>query len=320
MRALLLASLAVAPLTAQSLDDLRRSVRDAAQSSHYATFLAGFLGLTGESELSGARLEIDDAADTELSLFTYPLRRDVPLGAGDGAPKLRFEGDLGYAVARVDLADAYDGQAPGFETRVKSRYEAFGGFAGVGIVVPFGAVSVTPLVVGGLAHVENTTYYQGPGATATAALFDGIVFNWDATYSVYGGGLVLQHDDLVLGDVRITPRLRYDLRRSDPLSADDPTQDEATTYEWLIARVDFEGPCGVQVAGREVHWTGEFAYKRFLDEVGDLLGFDDYFELGLGLRWGCRDLVPLLGECGLGGALLVGEDVLGWTFGVTVRF
>ncbi|MBX3464909.1 MAG: hypothetical protein KF830_17205 [Planctomycetes bacterium] len=308
----------VVPLAGQTLDDLRESVRAAARSSHYAAFLAGFLGLTGEAELSSARLQVDDDVGTEIGIVTYPLQREVPLA--EGGLRLRLEGDFGYAKARFTIDDAYAGQLPGLETRVKSRFEALGGFLGAGLVVPLGPVSVTPLLAAGIAHVENETYYQGPGAGVTAALFDGIVFNWDSTYAVYGGGLRLQHCDLDWGGVRVRPVLRYDLRRTDPLSADDPIQDDATTYQWLVARCDFDGDTGWQVGGRSVRWTGELGYKRFLDEVGELLGFDDYFEFGLGLRWNCGAVLPVLGECGLGGSVIVGEDVRGWTFGMSASF
>ena len=320
MRLALVVPLAAAPVCAQQLEDVRAAARDAARSSHYAAFLAGFVGLTGESELSGANLRIDDELDTEITLLTYPMHREVPLGDGDDGLRLRLEADFGYAKARFRSDDIYGGDLPGFETRVRSRYEAFGGFGGVGFVVPIGDVTVAPIVVGGITRVDTDTFYDGAGAAVAQQVLDGILFNWNATYAVYGGGLLLQHRDFLLGDVRITPRLRYDARRTDPLSADDPVQDEASPYEWSVARIDLDGPAGWDLQGRPVRWTGELGYKRFLDEVGDLLGFEDYFELGAGLRWNARDLVPLVGDCGLGGALLIGDDVLGWTFGVTMRF
>ncbi len=319
MRVPLIALLSMTSVPAQTaIDDLRQAVRDAAESSRYATFLAGFLGLTGESELSGAQFTVDGDIDTDFATITYPLHRQLSLG--EGGPLVRLEGDFGYAAARIAVDDVYGGQLPAVATSAKSRYEAFGGFVGAGPVLPIGDVSITPMALGGFAYVDNFTYYQGSGAGLGAAAFDGILFNWDATYAVYGGAVLLQHQELQIGPVHILPRLRYDVRRTDPLSTDDPSQDEAATFQWLVARLDLEGSTGWQVQGRDVRWTGELGYKRFLDQTGAVLGFHDYYEVGAGLRWDCTDVLPLLGEFGIGGSLLIGEDLSGWTIGMVAHF
>lgn len=91
----------------------------------------------------------------------------------------------------------------------------------------------------------------------------------------------------------IEPVLRYDVRRVDPLETDDAAQDEAATVQWAIARLGFDGPTAFSLGAGAVDWVADLAYKRFVDNSGRLLGFDDYFEFGAGLHWRCDRDLPL---------------------------
>jgi hypothetical protein len=170
----------LAPLAgAQTIDDIRDEVRALATDTRYPAFLSGFLGLTGEPALTGSSFRVGDKVETHFSLLTYPLHTEVELT--DGLPDLRLEADVGYATARFDVPDIFGGASPAVATRVTSRYTTYGGVAGGGPVFPWGDVRITPVVLGGFARVENKALYGGPGAAAAATVFDGILFNWDAT-------------------------------------------------------------------------------------------------------------------------------------------
>lgn len=312
-----LAFAAAAP--AQTLEELRDTVRDSARATRYPLFVASFLGLTDESELSGGRFRIDGDPDTDVSVLTLPLHREWDLG--ERAPRLLTEAKFGYATAELEFADLWAGTQPGFETRCNADFSALAGFVGVGPLFDLGGDwRLAPLAVGGFAHVQSDASYEGPGAPVSAALLDGILFNWDATYAIYGGSVLLRNDGWQWGSARVLPRLRYDLRRMQPLVVDDPVQDEVSTVQWLVGRLGFEGPTGWQFGDGGVDWLADVGAKVFDPEAAKALGTGHYFEVGGGLRWACDEALPGLSSATLNGAVFYGENFSGWTLGVSVAF
>jgi hypothetical protein len=77
------------------------------------------------------------------------------------------------------------------------------------------------------------------------------------------------------------------------------------------------GDAGFTVAGQPVGWGARLGYKRLFEDAGDLIGFHDYFELGGRLELNTRDALPVLASVGLHGAVIIGEDVSGWTAGLS---
>jgi hypothetical protein len=51
-----------------------------------------------------------------------------------------------------------------------------------------------------------------------------------------------------------------------------------------------------------------------------LIGFEDFFELGAGLRWPSPPLLSFLSAATVHGAVQFGDDVRGWSFGFGVEF
>ncbi|MFN3241615.1 MAG: hypothetical protein ACE37K_08905 [Planctomycetota bacterium] len=305
-------------VVAQSTSEIRDDLREQVRGVRYGAFLTAFLGLAEEAQLSGARFRLDGDPDTSFTVTTLPLRRDFDLGAG--LPQLRFEGDLGYVRARFDVDDIYRGSAPSIATRVTSVYEAIGGVAGVGPVFEADGWRITPLVLAGLAHVDNDTDYGGPGAASTRAVTDGILFNWDSTWFSYGAAIGAESPTYHLGEVELVGKARLDYRHVRSLQTDDPAEADQEDQGWLSLRADAEGPMHVDLFDRELRWTGSLGYKRFLRDGEELLGFDDYFQVGVGALWDCSELVPVLHRVGLNVSFLYGENVQGWTFGGLFRF
>ncbi len=305
--------------SAQTLEELRDAVRDVARSTRYPLFVAALLGLTDEAELSGGNFRIDGEPSTDLSLLNLPMRSKLELG--ESLPDLLVEGTVGYATARVDIGDVWSGSLPGLETRVVADYEAYGGFAGVGPLLPIGSRwDFAALAIGGVAYVDSDARYEGPGAPLSSVLLDGILFNWDATYAIYGGSLLLRNDGWQWGSVAVVPHLRYDLRRMDPIEVDDVSQDTESTVQWLVGRLGFEGPTGWTFRGRGVDWIGDVGVKVFDDDTADVLGFGEYLEVGAGLQWAGDELPSGVSKLKLTGAVFVGDDITGWTLGVSVDF
>jgi hypothetical protein len=304
--------------SAQTLDDLRQSVRDVTRRMHYATYATALSDMAADGELSGGHLRIDGRPDTELSLMALPWRRKVDPERG---LQPHAEVTVGYSNARLRFDDVWDGAAAGLETEVHTHYEAFAGDVGLGVSAPLGrGILVEPLAHVGVSYVRNQAYFGGVGSAFTDQLTRGILFNWDGWFGAVGGSLALKRPGLKIGDAEVSAQLRYDLRYSEAIAVDESALDVGDTLDWALARVDASMPASWHIAGQSVTWLGDIGYRRLLGGAADALGFDDFFELSVGLRVGTGDLVPGVSALQLSGAVMIGEDVTGWSFGLSARF
>jgi len=317
LRALLVLVATTAVAAAQTLDDLRQDLRQRLSDVKFAKALGTLAIASEELSLSSASFSFDDAEDTTLTTFTLPFQRTLDV-FGAGAPAVHVEGVLGHACARQSSADVYDGTAPGLETSVTSDWSALSGLVGAGPAFALGErATFSPLLIGGLTHLENETDYGGPGAPFTAALADGIAFNWDATAWVAGAAAQLdwRHP---FGELRLELLARYDVRWIGILQSDDPAQDFSTRAQIATLRADLTGPAGVNALSGAIDWRAFTAYRGFAE--GDLFGNRSLFELGCALELtGARDL-PLVDGAALHGSVFAGDGVRGWTVGVGLLF
>lgn len=279
-------------------------------------FLAGFLDQAENLELSSGRLDVDGEGGVALTTVNLPLQRDLPL---DDGYELHVEGSLSWFSARARLDDVWDGALAGNETSVRSRWQGGSAYVAAGPRLDLGRrLHLTPMLSGALAYTDNDAYYGGPGAATTAALLDGIVLNWHSTSAAVGGAARLEHEQPVGEAHRLRSLARYDLRRFEGIDSTDSAQDAPETLQRLLLRTGLDGPTGATVFDRPLDWNAHVAWTRFLGNNDDALGFRDYVELGLGLA------LPLHAEGGtrltLAGAVMVGEDVSGWSFGGSLAF
>lgn len=306
-----------AAAAAQTLEELRDQLRRDLRNSNYSALLGTMAGLTGDGQMSLGTLRAEDA-DDEWSFFTLPWRRDFEVG--DGWPRFRVEASIGWSKADLTTDDLWEGLLPGLETGARATYEVWAGDAGVGPVVPLpGEFTLQPLLHVGLAYLENDADYWGPGAAVSQVLLDGILFGWEQVEVSYGGSLALQYDGWRTGGTAWVPELRYDVRTCEPVESEDPSRDESTTQQWMSAHFGGSGPLD-RSAPDGWQWSVGLGYQRLLSGAHSILGFDDFFELGAGLRWPVPEWVPLLSAATLHGAVQIGDDVRGWSLGFGVAF
>lgn len=306
------------PLTAQSVQESRSELRARLSEIHFAKSLIGLVLAADELELGGARYDLDDPNDTDLTTLTLPGHTTVT-AFGEDAPALYLEGVVGYARADQTVADFYGGNRPGLETAVDSEWTTVGGLGGVGLEFSLtDELTLTPLASVGLTHIENEASYSGPGAAATQPVADGIAYNWDGLAVLWGGGL---RADWIrpLGDEHQLEVIgRYDVRQVEMVDDDDDAQDFESTSQVLTLRADVTGPTGAELFTHPLAWRIFGAYRNLLE--GDLFGTDQYVEVGGGLSLDTGDDLPLVGGLTLTGAVIVGDGVFGWSAGVGVVF
>jgi hypothetical protein len=303
---------------AQTLGDLREQLRENLRQAHFASALVGMVMLADDLELSGAHYRLDDSSSTEIDTFVLPFRK-VTRPWGQEAPGLYFEGAAGVARADESTADVYGGLLPQLATSVRTEWRSIGGLVGAGLdLEPVEGLHVAPILDVGLSWLQNRTDYGGPGAAVTAALADGIAFNWDALAFVYGGAVRVDWQADLGGGHRLECAGRYDLRWTDTVQTDDPAQDFAELIQVATARADVTGPLGWELLGATLGWRATVSYRRFL--AGDIFGVEDYVQVGGGVEFATGDSLPVGSGFTITSAAILGDGLAGWSLGVGMMF
>jgi hypothetical protein len=303
----------------QILEELRQQLREDATAVRYGTFINFLANTAADGQLSSGTLQIDTDPKTQLTSISLPFRTEIR--RDDEKCQLFGEATLGYAMAHSRFSDLWAGRLPGLETSADSHYHCFSGDGGLGISQPIGAgFHIQPLAHLGVSHVFNDTDFSGSGAALAQSLTKGILFNWDATYASYGGSFAVHNPDIPLGEFHLDAIVRYDMRHSMGIQVDEPVLDTEQNTEWLTARLRFDRETTWQLFGEPIHWLTDVGYRRLLGTAADSIGFADYWELGGGLGLTPKAAVPLIHHAELGAALLIGEDVIGFSIGLSVDF
>lgn len=304
--------------SAQTLEDLRKQLSEDLRGIHFAQSLVGLVLLSDELELSGASYTVADDSSTEMTVYALPFHGSTAVW-GEDRPSLYVEGTLGFAEARQGLADLYQGTLPGLETSVSSRWRTYGALLGTGLEFPVTpTLHVTPIVDAGVAWLENRTLYGGPGAPLTAALADGIAFNWDALTATYGcAGRVDWHH--ALGEHHELEVIgRYDVRWTEAFRVDDEAQDFVARSQLITLHAELTGPTGFTWREQTVDWQLMTAWRAFPE--GTLFGVDNYVQLGGGLILNTGDGLPAGRAIEVKAAVMFGNDFQGWTVGAGLLF
>jgi hypothetical protein len=310
---------ALAPAAyAQTIESLRDELRQNLRDIHFAQSMVGLVLLSDELELSGARYSFDDPEDTDITVYALPFHaRKEPWG--EDRPKLHIEGTIGWAEARQSVADAYGGQLPGLETALSTKWRTYGALVGGGLEFPIAKdLGVTPLLDLGLARVENRTRYAGPGAATTAALADGIAFNWDAIAFTYGGAVRVDWHRQLGPRHKLEVVSRYDVRWTETVTEDDVAQDFVARSQLITLHGDVTGPLGINMFEQPVDWQLGAAYRAFPEN--DLFGVNQYVQFSGSLLFRTGERLPYGNGFALSGAVMLGEDFHGWTLGFRLLF
>lgn len=301
--------------SAQTIDDIRAELREGLRDTHFAKGLVGLVLAADEVELSGGIIGLDDTVDTEIFYASLPFQRSLD-AFGEDRPKLYLEGALGYARADQSSDDIYAGAAPTIATSIDTEWSTLAGLLGVGMEFQMtDELALTPIANIGIAHLENDTDYAGPGAAATAAIADGIAFNWDALAFSYGLAGRAEWDRELTEQIDLSLVGRYDLRWTESLNEDDPAQEFSTRSQTITVRADLVGPTGLQLFERDVNWRTFVGGRHFLE--GDFFDVEDFAEIGAGLE----TPTSLVGSMvSVTGAVLFGEDLVGYSMGVGISF
>lgn len=288
---------------------------------HRGVHLAASLLEPGEGlDLGFLNVEVDDLLDTRITSVALPFR--TVLGDEDSGGA-RPVVEAGASAARADgrTSDLFEGDRPGQELGVDTAWVSYGVQGGGGLEWDLGSgFRVSPVLHLGIQHVENRVHYAGPGEATFPPVFDGRLFDWQATVLSYGGSLRLEWSATVGEGLRWKTRLRYDGWAYETLQSTDDDQENPDPAHVLRLRNELSGPFDFTLFDRPLGWTVMLGYKQGLGEIAESLGYDGYFEIAGTLRIGVPAGIPGAGEIRVTGSGIWGADVVGWSAGVSLAF
>ncbi|WP_428389734.1 hypothetical protein [Mucisphaera sp.] len=301
---------------AQTLAELRRQLSEDLRQIQFVKSLNTLILVSDELELSGVNLDIDGDPDTDLRGFSIPFSRSF-FTNDEASIGVHLEGAIGYATARQQIADIYDGVAPAFATSVDTEWSSFGTIFGAGPTFRLApGLRLTFIGNVSLGRFENRTDYGGPGRAFSAALADGIAFNWDAVSAGYGGATRIDYQIELAPDYLLETRARYDLRYNHTFSGDDPAQEASERAQILTLRADLSGPTGLELFGQPLRWKATAGYRNFVE--GTLFGVSNYVQLGGGFE--IPGVLPFDTGLNLQAAYITGDSVEGYSLGAGLSF
>jgi hypothetical protein len=325
---LTLASLAVAtlalprPAAAQGLDvdALRELLRISARATHLGDAFQSLSLINAAPGITAAHFSVDDPSDHygdySLDVLKLPLRREFDAAVW-GRP-LFTELTLGWTRADQTLGLAIN--SPDV-TEADVRIDTLTALAGVGISFPVSENWVIrPIVNLGYSRITDDATTRGPDAALLEEAAQGILFDVSIDSLLYGAALELEYADSFSNDVNLDARIRYQHLWDDVQSASDPALESSQDFGVFTARAEADGPTAARAFGRELRWIGFSSLTWLPGEQTDDLGFDWFAELGGGIELVDREAVRGVEGLSLRGSLLAGNNVTGWTLGLSLEF
>lgn len=272
-----------------------------------------------ELELGGGSYQIDDADSTDFWTLALPWHSTTDMYFGPRGPRVYLEGAVSYLEVKQGRSDVYGGAFPGLETSTDTRWRNYGLLFGVGVELALAEeLTLTPIGHLGLSRIENDTRYGGPGAAVTAAIADGIAYNWDAMGVLSGGALRLDWRRRLGESYRLEVMGRYDIRFTETFDKDDVAQDFNDRAQLAMVRADLTGPTGATMFGSPLDWQGTVAYRHFLE--GDLFDVEHYLTVGGSLLLQSGERFGTGKGTGLNAYASFGDDLFGWSVGISIYF
>lgn len=310
------------PAASQGLDvdALRELLRVSARATRLGDAFQ-LLSLIGAAPgISAARFSVDDPAsdygDYELDVIKLPLRHEFDAAAW-GRPLFteltlgwtRADQTLGLAINSPDVTEADVG------------IDTLTALAGVGVSFPVSeSLVIRPIANLGYSRITDDATTRGPDAALLEEAAQGILFDVEIESLLYGAALELEYANSFANDVSMDARIRYQHLWDEVQSASDPALESSQDFGAFTARVEADGPTSARAFGRDLRWIGFSSVTWLPGDQTDDLGFDWFAELGGGIELVDREVVRGVEGVSLRGSVLAGNNVTGWTLGVSLEF
>ena len=290
----------------------RTSIKQTLEQVDLGKNYAYILNFFTEPDISASTYRVDDASNTKINLYKFPLQRNFAVT--DHGLEIGIRGILSYATLDMDHSIT--------ETvSVDARWKSYSGTIGTALLAPLGEhfTFVSALDVG-VSEFDNRGSYNGANSSLYGYILDGIIYNWD-TYAWLGSfstGLDYSHPINATSTLAIKGRYTFTHVASFNESHDFQSFDGTAQTASIMA--DMEHPLGFSI--REIPFFGvaHLGYTVFIGPNRDTLGFDSYGELGYAVKLDITYLDSFIESLRFGYQYSLGDNVTGHTILFSLDF
>ena len=287
--------------------ELRRLVEETFDSVNLGAGYAALVDFAVSRDISSATFypdEVEGVVDPKLHNIKLPFRF-VFGEEGQGARPF-LQGHLAYQTLDAEF-DLLPGE------KILSEWKTWGATVSGGYEIPVGQhLKLLSVLSAGYGSLKNRADFSGPIAEGLLEpALSNLVFNWDANSLVYGASFGMDYRRQMAGfDVELLGSLTH--HRVESTSASNPFAEFDGHVTALDVELNTLHPMSWTIGGSPLSVVGILGATDIFGPHRDALGFDRFFEAGLGLEadlsargWKVRSL-----RFGL--KAIVGPDVKGW--------
>jgi hypothetical protein len=312
-------AITTAPVSAQSIDDIRDELRRGADRVGFGEAIQGLTGFASFPGVSAANFTVgggEDTSDTDISKYNLPLSHQF---SAIGTARIAPYGELTFGYLRSQQSAEFLAGTP-IEAKVDSRLKSYSVIGGVGPAFALTEnTTLRPIALLGYSRIEDDSDLSGPSGAVVEEAGDGLLFNWHVNTALYGGALEIEHTRMIGEDVGISSTLRYNYLWANTFDASDPVLETISDFGVFTANLEVDGPTGLTPLGRQLRWIGFVANSAFTESEG--LDIEYFFEIGGGIEVVDRTVIEGLEGISLRASAIVGaQDVTGWSVSAKLEF
>lgn len=300
------------PARAGTLNVQRDDVRNAvSSSSSFTNTLAQVAGMTIAPEISSATFKIEFAGqdDVDLSTTKIPIRHYFRSQARAWAPFLQVS--AGYLSASKTLRERdEDGLI-----LADRQHQGFSGLLLAGLRLPLApGIDFSPTAGVGLTRLKNQTEpLNDYTRNVIMPLYRGIVGDYTIDALVLSAGMEMNLRRS-LGPVNLELALRYSHFYLQTTSVTDSALEFSQNADVSAARLTAGGAlAGLNLWGRPLIWQVFGGNVTWWGPDAESLGFSHYWEAGATIGLDLRGAGLMIDALRLGGSLISGDGVTGWS-------
>lgn len=310
---LLLGFLLAAPTAwAKSLDDERDQVRQAiSDGSNFTNTLASVVGMTIAPEIASAhfKIEFQGQDDVDLETTKIPIRHYFSGEGRQWDPFVQVTG--GYMTASKMLREDDGGNL----VLADRQHKGYSFFLLGGVRFPLGLWGdIAPTAGVGMARLENqTTPLNDYTRKVIMPIYSGIVGDYTIDTMALSAGLEMNARHK-LGPVELLLALRYSHFYLQTTSVSDSALEFSQNSDITAVRLTAQGDLGsIAVFKCPILWQVFLGNTAFWGPDAESLGFSNYNELGATMGLDLAGMGLWLDAVRLGGSLISGDGITGWT-------
>ena len=318
--AVLVLSSASEAIAQQSLtDQIRQGLRDEAKATKQGSAFQSLSVFGATPGVSTAIFNVDHSEPgTDLTLRTLqlPLGHELaPVFAG-----IRPYGELTLGYSNANETDDLD-LAPPQQTTIDADFETYSVLSGVGATIPVVPyLSVRPILLAGYSRIDGDANFKGPLADELKTASSGLINDMSIDTLLLGGALQAKVAWPLDESIQFTGEARFNYFYARNFNASDSVLETSDLFGVVTARSEVDGPMPLTVVGRQTRWIA-FAGATYLPgDLKDALDFDYFFEVGGGIAIVDREIVARVSGLSARASLIAGEDVIGWSAGLSLDF